>query len=249
MLLREYIRTLLEARPISIDKDKIRELAKFLSVNIGRKARKAHDDERRNRLPPWRGIGQIRKVWEQTYFSVEPVRGEEFTIRIIVATQPGSGITAGAGMGTNRNTGEPTMVVYLNANMKPGDLASAAETGILEGQLWPILIHELTHAADVFKPEAEYERKGGAKVPTSGEIDPVAYYNDPGEVRAHMQEIVDEVLSIPVEKLQAAFGSKGILYAVRSSETWKYIRDHLTPDNKKLILKAVYRELQEKGYV
>ncbi len=118
--------------------------------------------------------------------------------------------------------------------------------------LYSILTHELTHAAEsMFEGrEPTYYQRGpeGEQVVT----DEVAYINDPKEIRAFMQQVVDEVLryaTTPMIRDNAKNPKHLIDLSLKLSTTWKAIDPHLTRANRSRILKAVYGALSQEGLV
>ncbi len=120
--------------------------------------------------------------------------------------------------------------------------------------LYSIMIHELTHAADMVFPHApiNYYHRG-----PHGEVVDLnmgAYINDPLEVRAFMQQVADEVLRYAkndalrphIEKHKDP-NQKLIDLTLKLSTTWKLIEAHLSPANKARILKGVYDRLDQAG--
>lgn len=217
----------LEARAIRVDKSGIKDLSRDLAKLIYRKTdgQSPLGDTTINRKP--------------IPYVVRGVDGSVISTSVILKAEVGSGgpyVLSGA-MGRYR--GDPIVIVYINGStVIPKNTA-----GVLEKQLYPVLLHELTHVADKFKGRgpahdmSQDEAQGSAK-----------YYNDPGEVRAYMQEIVDE-LEDKVKhlgKLQKAFGmTKGIEYLLKSSDTWQEVSPHWTESNKRKVIKTVVQMINE----
>lgn len=215
------------ARAIRVDKSGIKDLSRDLAKLIYRKTdgQSPLGDTTINRKP--------------VPYVVRGVDGSVIPTSVILKAEVGSDgpyVLSGA-MGRYR--GDPIVIVYINGStVIPKNTA-----GVLEKQLYPVLLHELTHVADKFKGQgpahdmSQDEARGNAK-----------YYNDPGEVRAYMQEIVDE-LEDKVKhlgKFQKAFGvTKGIEYLLKSSNTWQEVSPHWTESNKRKVIKAVVQMINE----
>jgi len=118
--------------------------------------------------------------------------------------------------------------------------------------LYSILTHELTHAAESMFEGREptyYQRGPGGEQAVTDET---AYINDPKEIRAFMQQIVDEALryaTTPMIRDNAKDAKHLIDLALKLSTTWKAIDPHLTRANRARILKAVYEALNREGLV
>lgn len=115
--------------------------------------------------------------------------------------------------------------------------------------LYSLLTHELTHAAEsVFNhPDPAYYRYGPEKQEVTDEI---AYLNDPLEVRAWMQQIVDDVLRTfknPIITNHVKDPRRILDMALRMSTTWGVVQEKLTPQNRNKILKAVHDALVREG--
>jgi len=118
--------------------------------------------------------------------------------------------------------------------------------------LYSLLIHELTHIAESrYRKDLSYSP---SDVIQRGEAAWGPYVNDPSEVRAFMQQIVDEVgHNAKNDAIRNHVRSKAnpdqalIDTALKMSTTWGAIEKHLTPANRARILKAVYDGLVRKG--
>lgn len=165
-------------------------------------------------------------------------------------------ITLGGGFGKWR--GRPAIVLELNGAYTPKELLServlqplwsCTHESCLPYSLYSLIIHEATHAADSLFPGPPIDGlERGGEIPTS--IDPVKYINNPSEVRAFMQQVVDEVpryAKMPAIRERALTkpnpNQELIAFALRLSTTWKLIEQYLTPVNKAKILRAVYEYL------
>jgi hypothetical protein len=126
--------------------------------------------------------------------------------------------------------------------------------------IYSILIHEITHAIDQIKyQQIEDNFFGGqgshfdkSKIKTRKDQRQTleTYYNNPSEVKAYLQQIADEVEEYLNQKhggvskdsikngWKDAFGYYG-------SKTWKQVSSYLTPKNQKYIKKAVLTYLME----
>lgn len=167
------------------------------------------------------------------------------------------------------------VTLYINGALSPADILEGTEVKMgqmgsykhnrlqslkdctaltcLPFGLYSTLIHEATHAAEsVFgwsKGETGTALHNGETVVT----DQAKYINDPVEVRAWMQQIVDEVLFY-LKKFDEVEGldwtpQKRIQMALKTSTTWQLVKSDLTPKNRNLIMKAVYTAVQDQKVV
>jgi len=227
MLVRELEdqRTSKTARAIRLDKQSIKELAKHLETYLARKH-------------PHRPWGD-KMLLKGDPFGIKAVDGSPLTVYIQLRSRVSDNVYYVLDAGLGYAQGHPVVVVFLN-----GSLDIPKNTGgVLTNQLYAVLIHELTHAADKFAP------KGVADQMTQEEAQGnAAYYNHPAEVRAYMQEVVDEVEDKfkHWDKLEKSFGpGKGMTYLMNMSNTWGEISPHLTERNRRLIIKTVSQALAD----
>lgn len=131
--------------------------------------------------------------------------------------------------------------LYINSAAKVQDLLDHLSD--VEDELFSVIIHEATHLMDVLKHEYNGDEDAGTAL----------YYNAPTELRAFMQQTVDEVLR-EADKVGKSGGSwilgpepSGDMIAnlLERSRTWERIRKQLTPDSTKTILRGVTRALQD----
>jgi hypothetical protein len=131
----------------------------------------------------------------------------------------------------------------FSATNRMSPISACTHETCLPYGLYSILIHELTHVADTpFSKGPTYFKDDGTVK------DDASYANDPLEVRAFMQNIVDEAAHhAPAMRAHFDNNQKLIDTCLRLSTTWKLIHKDLTPANRAKILKAVYTEFDEQG--
>lgn len=143
---------------------------------------------------------------------------------------------------------------FKNDRLQP--LEECTSSTCLPYGLYSILLHEMTHAAEagiVAVDGAGWGKSNRGTALREGEtvvVDRREYVNDPLEVRAFMQQVVDEVLKY-VDKSELEFLPirQRLDVALQLSTTWKLVKDDLTQRNRARILKAVHTVLQDKGYL
>ena len=198
--------------------------------------------------------------------AVEAVDGKEILVADVwVSSKPAKGKWAavlGGSAGKRRfERGEPHVNIHLfmNGALSPEEylttesgkqrlqsLSSCTYETCLPYGLYSILTHEVTHTAEVmFRQDPTYFREDG--------IDEEAYVNDPGEVRAFMQQVVEEAVRI-AKKLHAIPGftekktnRELVDIFLKMTTTWKGIEKNLNRSNKAQILKAVHYGLDQAG--
>jgi DNA topoisomerase-1 len=159
--------------------------------------------------------------------------------------------------------GSGEIILYMNGALSPKDylvpdgwtnrmqpVTTCRHETCLAYGLYSILSHEVTHAADRSRAKTKYN-PSKADDPHNPEW--LKYINDPGEIRAFMQQIVDEVESnaatLTAESVRGLMKSNHDLVetALLLSTTWEIIEPHLTRQHRNRILKAVYDMLDRKG--
>jgi hypothetical protein len=243
------LRAIVEARPIPIDKGKVKKLAHDAAQGLKKNLRfRTMDDP----LFQTRGFNANRWGYHVGVYETKDVRGQPVNVPVEVdAKEPetwrgprrfvtGGSVTSryhGSGRGYGSKLG---MGLSINYQRTPNELLQ--NLSAVEQEMYSVLIHEVTHLRDLL---THTPAKAGA-----GSAD---YHNKPAEVRAFMQQIVDEVLAY-VHELGRDDG--GWLFtghptayfvdsALDKSGTWERIRRDLTKPNEKLILKAVTRALSD----
>jgi len=218
------------ARAIRLDKRRIKELAKELEAVLARKS--------------WPGdsLGN-RMVVPSAPYDVRTVDGSTLTVYVRVQAQETASpyYVIDGGYGLSRRDKLPFVVVNVNGSMPAEQLRQAAKARQVQNQLYPVLLHEMTHAAD------KYTKGVGSRMnieEVKGNLN--TYYNDPTEVRAYMQEVVDEIEGRNWATFQSTFGpGKGMEYLLKTSPTWQEVSPHWTERNKRLVIKAVVQALDE----
>jgi hypothetical protein len=247
-------RHLQAARPIPVDKRALQSFVQQQLVPGFEKwvRRQSHQDK---------PIGNESHITD-AILSVEDANGRSSrSVRVTVKAKQATGKYAAVLSGASRD-GE--IDLYVNGALTPADFLpvdnSQAKTlteyrpnrmspiwectheTCLPYGLYSILLHEVTHSADrIFKRRLEYSP---SEVIEKGEAAWGPYVNDAQEVRAFMQQIVDEVVSAAGKIADyAKTNEKLVDLSLKLSTTWKLIEKHLNSRNKKLILKAVYDAL------
>lgn len=246
--------TLMEARPIKIDKSEARKTAKKLADSLKNYLEAVRGDYGSGE----RELGEVRQIGPIMTTDIVDVLGREQRVNIVMVAKKARTHhwIAGGGIGVHKGSGklkgQPIIAVVLNGSNTIDSFLSVVD-GLLRKKIYEMLIHELTHAADTRNPKWRVpdEKERGFKPPK--EVEYGRYFNDPAEVRAYMQEIVDQAIEFVSKNRSAlrriASSNKIVQWAIKNSETWQDIKDNLNPKNRKLIMKAVYTALQDAGMV
>lgn len=134
-----------------------------------------------------------------------------------------------ARLGSRGSRGSKVQLELQLADKDVEDYTSPqGKKGVVQ-ELFSVLIHEMTHLIDVL------EKLGDS---TDSE-DPSVYYNKPSELRAFLQQIVDEAQTFAQEHGPAPLTSL-LPLALKNSPTWQRIEKALTPLNRKKVLKVVH---------
>jgi hypothetical protein len=150
------------------------------------------------------------------------------------------------------------VILWLNGALSPADfLVPQAGTDRLQPLsgckyetclpygLYSILTHELTHAAEaMFREKTPKYLRMPEDDPKRREV----YVNDPGEVRAFLQQVVDEAVRGAKHLREHSKSNDWLVkFSLKMSTTWKEIEGALNRGNRAKILKAVYDALDKEG--
>ena len=224
------------ARVIPIDKNRIKSLAQDLEELIARKTVGID------------GLLGKRILVPGAPFDIRAVDGRTQDIQVRLQAVPSTSKTmvVSGGMGYN-SAKQVVVVVNLNAGIAAKQYQETVQKyrGVLAEQLYAVLIHEITHAADTFSEGV------GSKMTQSEARGNAAYYNNPGEVRAYLQEIQSELEKIGffkhIPKMEKLFGpGKAVQVILEQSPTWTEISPYLNEHNRKLVMKTVAQLVEEK---
>jgi hypothetical protein len=229
------------ARAIAIDKQAIQTLVhQHLVPQIERWLKRQPKQEE--------PIGTAHNIASGTISIEEADSRNSHTCEVIVGATPskakGAAVLSGA-------SGKGVIHLYMNGALSPQDIlvptpqsdrlspmpGCTYETCLPYG-LYSILTHEITHNADIFMGKLKYSP---AEVIEKGEAAWGSYINDPSEVRAFMQQVVDETERM-ARKIREHTESNQQLVSrlLMLSTTWSLIKKHLSSRNQARILKAVY---------
>jgi hypothetical protein len=243
----------LAARPISIDKGQAKKLAQKAARELP-KYLKFRPDDMSGPLSQARGYRATWGFFVGTYQTTD-VMGNPVNVEVEVRAKapktwrgPRYWVTGGSVRSHYQAGPKGKAVGYgskigfrlsINSERSPQDLIDHLSD--VEKELYSVIIHEATHLRDLLTHTPAAEEPGAKE-----------YYNKPSEVRAFMQQIVDEVLEYLHERGKDEGGwffygldRDFVESALDKSDTWDRIRRELTPQNERLILKGVIRSIQD----
>ena len=232
-------------RPIRLDKGAIKRLAKYLSGRILKDLFKRPLDE---------PIIETGRYLINDYTTIQDVVGNDIKTLVLIKSERAAkrrGMIIGGGAGTTPGGEQQAIQINLNGSWTPAEFSQPPPSfgrQNLPKELYSILLHELTHIADTFKKSGPTTRR----VLREDELDLEEYYNRPAEVKAYMQDVVNDVISnLPsvkemydIAKRDISF-NKMIKQSLIISDTWERIEPYLSRQNKKKIMSAVYREAED----
>lgn len=198
----------------------------------------------------------------------ETARGEKLNVMVTVQQKPdvhddrgvsGRHQLAVSADGFRRNT------ITLNVRRGVG-MAGGWDRDRLAETLRSVLSHELAHAADPTIYEHSMQQLRAGKLTTADpgvrdygggsdlEARTRAYYNAADEVTARMQqiwrELTDRRAVAAIDQIRRESREEGAVFEPSAashlgmSETWNRIEEHLTPENRKRILRMAARAWQ-----
>ena len=235
---RSMMRSKTAARPIQLPTRDIKRLAKDLT--------------RKLRV---RGLPKPSRVVAEEWLTLSNVKGDPVDVEIILVGSPALDfdnkdlIRGGYFKRNNPVKGLPTwasplpgkVVIYLNSYLPPTSFEKRPDR-IVEKELYTILSHELTHAADIWSGKGSV----GDLSKSTKELKQY-HHNHPTEVRALMREVVNDVEPTVQEYLEMGISfNDAVRYALKDSK-WVDIEPYLNSKSKKTILKGVHTYLQDQG--
>jgi hypothetical protein len=149
---------------------------------------------------------------------------------------------------------EAQVLVKLNGGLTASEFLSkrmqvtCSSKKCLSYGLYSVLIHELTHVMEMpfLQHDPTYNRDD------AGQLDQKKYYNSAIEVRAFMQQIVDETTlwagrAFPRVKITDGNNRRFVDELLTLSPTWLRVEKLMNSANRKKILTAVYDALSRHG--
>lgn len=242
------------ASPIFVDK---RALASFVQLDLVPQIVR-----RAERHPnPGEPVGDARG-WAKSSYDVTAADGRASRSVPVQVESERSRANFVAVLG-GKTSHQGVITLYLNGALTPRDLSSdermqpvwsCRHESCVPYGLYSILLHEVTHAADALLPGKRGPAYSPQDVRERGEAAYGPYINDAGEIRAFLQQVVDEVVHhAKDEGLREHFRrdrspNRALVDIVLTlSTTYSLIDKHLTPSNRARILKAVYEALEREG--
>jgi hypothetical protein len=238
-----------ESRPTPLDKEAVKDYAEMLVDDILVQVRDLssssetdfiddHDEVLRSEF----GVADVKtKQWKKFPVIVRSIVNDE-------KINHGS-LLVGAGAGVFE--GEFIVEIVINGAYTWQKLKELRSYLIKD--IYIALLHELTHAADhVYDRVTAREGKPKYFAP-DGQLNDEEYWNDPREIRAFLQEAVEEAL-VRAENYVRDHRGKNftrdqVLDYVHKGEIWKQIQSHMNERNRAKILKAVYAALMDSGHI
>lgn len=238
--------TKVAARPIPIDKAKVMTLAQKIMRELPKHLR--FQDDPTDPLHSQRGYHPKSWGFRAGQYRTEDVMGSPVTVAVAVGSKRrqlgfhGSRqYIAGGFFRAIGHVGEKgskyLMGVTLDSSKSPQQIL--ANLNQVQKEVYSVLIHEVTHLRDVIKIKKPREDTEDFQGKAQG------YYSDFSEVRAFMQQIVDEVI-IEVERqgdadlLWGGVHLDSLESLLGVAPTWNRVQSHLTPRARKILLKGVF---------
>ena len=237
------------ARPIRIDRAKVDDLARRI-VDQLRQLGAGRESEL---------VGDNDALLEDAFTGVT-VDGQHKSVLVLVSSNVRGGDTpfvSGGGFGKVTGgpyKGTPVIFVQLDGRNTWASVGTYARIG---KYLVGLLMHEITHALDMIRTtegRPSYYRSEtpntGGYIPTSDEVNLVAYYNDPHEVRAYMRQVYEELRPYVHGAMQNDWGrTRGLGTTVSKllnlSRSWKQVLPHLNRKSHNTILKGVLTAFED----
>jgi hypothetical protein len=184
-----------------------------------------------------------------TTLPIDMKDGTRRSVQVVVDPKSGMGSIASGYNSTWKSqfSGQRVDKITIEPNAE-----LCAQKAVWSPELTKVLAHELTHAADpgVGKQKRLYDfQKFRSGDPSPAEV--CKYYNDPGEVKAHINEARSEMRSWQFREsrnmLEERARERGIRLTpadtLKLTSTYRRVWKCLTKKNKRLFMKMAAREL------
>ncbi len=216
------------ARPIRLPTREIKALAKKLT----------------QRLRSW-GLPKPGRVVAQEYLPLTNVLGNAVVVEILLTGSPRrhpdpfNNELLHGGFLKRRSGDGPLMRVFINPYLRSFEQRPAQ---MIEGELYRILAHELTHAADIWSGKGSVGDLSGSREDLKRH-----HHNHPAEVRALMRDVVAHVEDAVREFMDVGMDFNMATREALKDSKWPDIEPYLTQKNKKIILKGVHTHLRDRA--
>lgn len=243
------MKQLVESRPTPIDKLALRDYVEMLSDDIFTSAREITNLNNTEYIDE-------NDVLLESEFGVADVKTKEWItfpviVRSIVDNEKVNQGPLLLGAGAGLVDGRFIVELIVNGAYTWQKLKELRYDFV--DKAFSLLLHELTHAAD-----HAYDAKGiqlgrPSYMSPEGEIDDEQYWNDPREVKAFIQEAVEEAL-VRAEQFSRMHYKENVtrdqvLDYVYEGELWKQFAKYMNERNRAKLLKAVYAALVDSEWI
>mgnify|MGYP002638878121 CR=1 FL=1 len=234
------------ARPIPVDKAQLRKVAQGLVDAMVAEARKTGTGS--SAAWEFRGLGSynsrngVTAQGPSVLIENPLVYGSGFVGKPL--TIPVWGVTA-KDTGTRSRVPSASYAIWdgrnqwievrFNARLSGAKLEDSKTVG----DVYSVLLHEVTHATEMVIDRALAEREANPDRPAHNSHRP-DYYDIPVEVRAFMQQVADEVET-------AVRSGVPFRQALKESRSWQRVSPRMNQKNLKKIMKGVYTHIEEQG--
>ena len=228
------------SRPIPLDKTVVMAQAKELAqgLKVALKRRYPQDEPLGSlNLPKYVFRTELSMLGDWVNVKGDPIG----LITLVVVSEPSPSAEFVLDGALGKVSGKPLILVTLNGKYTTETLGGVS----LDKNLYTLLIHELTHALDYNRNRKTQSKK----IPVPAAVDLDAYYNDPAEVKAYMQEAVDYALEAAPKLSRVFKGPKLVKVVLQNNRLLGDIEPYLTTSNRNKIFKAVYTALEEADFL
>jgi len=237
------------ARPIPLDKSKIDDATRYVLFQLATELGRRHPQDEplgTLQLPQY-----VMRTGVLALEGLPNVRGQRIQAPVVYVNSYASDaheviLSGGAG---ELPSGRHAILVNINGRFTVERLLRLTQraskepaNSVVFKDLRKMLLHEVTHTLD----EPREHKETARTVPL--DVNRTEYYNRPNETRAYLAEIVDQVLAV-APKLTDVHGGDLLRDALSLSDTWREVEIYWTEENRKLVLRAVYRALDDAGYL
>jgi hypothetical protein len=240
---------IVESKPTPIDKPAVMDYVEMLADDILVAAREATDEHENDYIDD-------NDVLLESEFKVVDVKTKAWRtfpviVRSIVNSEKINQGPLVVGAGAGDVDGQFIVEIVIEGAYTWQKLKELRQHFVKE--LYTTLLHELTHAADHAYDNKTSQLGRPPYMAKDGVIDDVEYWNDPRELRAFLQEVVEESLARAETFVRAHrkenITREQVLEYVYEGKMWKQTAKFMNERNRAKILKAVYAALVDAGWI
>lgn len=229
----------LASRPIPLDMKKLRKAINSIEMNLRYSLQMISGGAIGMTQTFRQVLPKAQTVLAETDFDIVRMGGQEETVTVMLISDKRNKFNQRASVPkvlpkAGWNNQYRTIILYLDSDLTVDQVVSRSKGKYLKEEIRDQILHELTHGM-----EHTYGRTIGMEYDH--------YINDPYEIRASLQVIIDQLFRLDPQQVQAVAENMPFEFVLNMSKEYQDIKDQLTEDNKLKLMGDVYQALTERG--